>query len=287
MRRGALLAAMAAAAWFAGMPPAAAEEPPHRVVSTNICTDQLAMLVAGEGQLHSVSFLAIDPDMSAMAPQAASYAINHGRAEEVFLMQPDLVLAGLYTAQPAVAMLRRLGFRVELFAPESSFDDIRENILRMGELLGRRERAAGLVAELDAGLAALGGPQGPPLTVAVYSSNSYTAGPGSLSHAVIEAAGLTNIADRLGIHGVQRMPLEELVLQRPDLVVLGEEKYDLPALAQENFSHPAFAAIATPDRLVRIPDRYWICGATFTLEAVRLLREAARKTVRHEAGSRP
>lgn len=287
MRRGVLLAAKFAVAWLAAMPFAAAGEAPHRVVSMNVCTDQLAMLVAGEGQLHSVSFLAADPGMSVLAPQAAAYVPNHGRAEEVFLMQPDLVLAGMYTAQPAVTMLRRLGFRVEQFAPESSFEGIRENIVRMGDLLGREARAAELVAELDAGLAALQERDGPPLTVAVYSSNSYTSGPGSLSHAVIEAAGLTNIADRLDIQGVQRLPLEELVLQQPDLVVLGEQDYGAPALAQENFRHPAFAAVATPDRLVRIPDRYWICGATFTLEAVRLLGEAARKKTQQEAGLKP
>src|SRR5690606_15970615 len=105
-----------------------------------------------------------------------------------------------------------------------------------------------------------------------------------LSHAVIEAAGLTNIADRLGIEGVQRLPLEELVLQQPDLVVLGEQDYGAAALAQENFKHPAFKAVATPDRLVHIPDRYWICGAPFTLEAVRMLADAAQKRTQSEAG---
>ncbi|MEO3389435.1 ABC transporter substrate-binding protein [Mesorhizobium sp. CAU 1741] len=278
--------AAAGLACLVTMPLAAADPAPRRVVSMNVCTDQLAMLVAGEGQLHSVSFLAADPGMSVLASQADAYTPNHGRAEEVFLMQPDLVLAGMYTAQPAVTMLRRLGFRVEQFAPESSFEGIRENIVRMGRLLGRERRAADLVAELDAGLAALKEREGPPLTVAVYSSNSYTSGPGSLSHAVIEAAGLTNIADRLGIKGVQRLPLEELVLQQPDLVVMGEQDYGLPALAQQNFNHPAFSAVATPDRMVRIPDRYWICGAPFTLEAVRMLSEAARKWTQHEAGLR-
>ena len=41
----------------------------------------------------------------------------------------------------------------------------------------------------------------PPLSVAIYSANSYTSGDGSLSNAVIEAAGLQSIADRLGAQG--------------------------------------------------------------------------------------
>lgn len=262
--------------------PAHADEPPRRVVSMNVCTDQLAMMIADEGQLHSVSFLASDPATSVLADEAQAYAVNHGQAEEIFLMQPDLVVAGTYTALSAVSMLRRLGFRVEQFAPESSFDSIRENILRMGQLLGREERARELVREFDEGLARLQRPAGKPLSVAIYSSNSYTSGRGSLSHAAIEAAGLINVADTLGIEGVARLPLEELVMAQPDLIIVSETNYDAPALAQENFVHPAFRALAESGRLVTIPERYWICGAPFTVEAVRLLNEAA---ARHGAGS--
>lgn len=257
---------------------AAGEERPGRVVSTNVCTDQLAMLVADEDQIVSVSHLAGDPGISVLAEQAERYAVNHGQAEEVFLMRPDLVLAGTYTSIAAVDMLRRLGFRVEQFAPESSFEGIRASLLRMGELLGREERAQALAAELDAGLAELAARPVPPLRVAIYSANSYTSGDGSLSDAVIEAAGLTNIADELGIVGTARLPLEQLVMARPDLVIVGEQDYPRPALAQQNFRHPAFEAVAAGARLVRIPDRYWICGAPFTLEAVQLLRDAARET---------
>lgn len=256
---------------------AVAESPPSRVVSMNVCTDQLAMMIAGEGQLHSVSFLAQEPGTSVLAAEAQGYPINHGQAEEIFLMQPDLVVAGTYTALSAVSMLRRLGFRVEQFAPESSFDDIRENILRMGKLLGREEKARELVREFDEGLARLQRPEGPRLSVAIYSSNSYTSGRGSLSHAVIEAAGLTNVADTLGIDGVARLPLEELVMAQPDIIIVGEKNYGTPALAQENFVHPAFRALASADRTIMVPERYWICGAPFTLEAVRLLNEAAAK----------
>ena len=80
--------------------PAAAA--PARVVSTNLCTDQLAMLLAAPGQLVSVSWLAADPRSSTMAAEAARYPANHGLAEEIFLLSPDLVLAGSYTARTAV-----------------------------------------------------------------------------------------------------------------------------------------------------------------------------------------
>ena len=268
-----LLFAALVAVLFLSSPLAPAEGAPRRVVSMNVCTDQLAILIAGEGQLHSVSYMAFLPEASALADEASGFAKNHGLAEEIFLMRPDLVLAGTFTTRPAVDMLRRLGFQVEEFPPESSFDDVRANITRIGELLGRQARAADLVAELDRGLAeAADNPTGK--TVATYSANSFTSGAGSLSNAVIEASGLDNLGRKLGIAGGGYLPLELLVLSDPDLVAVDGREYAAPALAVENFVHPAFRRAAAGRRLVKVPAKTWICGGPFNLEAVRILRAA-------------
>jgi iron complex transport system substrate-binding protein len=249
----------------------------------NVCTDQLAMLVAAKGQLHSVSYLASDPNTSVLADQASGLAVNHGLAEEVFLMQPDLVLAGTYTTRTTVELLRRLGIRVEEFAPDSSIADIRSNILRMGEVLERRERAAELVTELDRGVTELGEGSASHKTVATYYANSYTSGAGTLVDEIVKLSGLVNVADKLGLSGTARLPLEMLVLSKPDLIAGGGEDYGAPALAQENFVHPAYRAVAAQGRAVAVPSRYTICGAPFTLEAARLLRDAASQPNKGEA----
>ncbi|WP_245417379.1 ABC transporter substrate-binding protein [Aminobacter sp. AP02] len=275
-RLRALLVALSGFASGLGLPVAAAEQP-RRVVSMNVCTDQLAMLVAAEGQLHSVSYLARDPNTSVLADRTHGLVLNHGLAEEIFLMRPDLVLAGTYTTRTTVELLRRLGIRVEEFAPDSSIADIRLNILRMGEVLGRNERAAALVAELDQGVAELAGAKASQRTVATYYANSYTSGSGTLVDEIVKLSGLVNVADTLGLRGTARLPLEMLVLASPDLIAASDENYDAPALAQANFVHPAFRAIAENGRSVALPSRYTICGAPFTLEAARLLRGAASK----------
>jgi iron complex transport system substrate-binding protein len=255
---------------------AASAPQPKRVVSMNLCTDQIAMLIADEGQLHSVSYLASEP-ASVLAEQAGKYAVNHGLAEEIFLMQPDLVIAGTFSTRTTVDLLRRLGFRVEEFAPENSFDDVRANLKRMGAILGREQRAAELVAELDRGLAGLAANAVPQKSVALYYANSYTSGSSTLADAIVKASGLRNIGDALGFAGTARLPLELLLLADPDLIVAGDSPYEAPALAQENFVHPAYKAVARGDHTVTVPPKYTICGAPFTLEAVRILQDAARK----------
>ena len=257
--------------------PAMAEAEPRRVVSINVCTDQLAMLVAGAGQLHSVSHLALDPHTSAMVREARRFTINHGLAEEIFLLKPDLVLAGTYTPRSTIDLLRRLGFRVEQFAPSDSFEDVRAQLERMGALLKREARAASLVAELDDGLAQLAKLPPSGKRAVTYSSNSFATGSGTLSDAVLKAAGLQNVAAELGIVGGARLSLEIVIAAKPDMIVTGAGSYDLPALAQENFRHPAFRKFVGDDRQIAVPDASWVCGAPFTLAAARILQDAAAR----------
>lgn len=244
----------------------------------NVCTDQLAMLIAADGQLLSVSYLANDPGSSVLAAEAGRHAVNHGLAEEVFLMKPDLVLAGTFSTRATVTLLRRLGVAVEEFAPEASFDDVRANIRRIGVLLGREARAAELVADLDRRLASVAqAGRREDVRVASWFANSYTAGAGTLVDAVITAAGFTNMASRFGYEGTARLPLELLILVRPEMLLDGGSNPDMRALAHANFGHPAYRELAEVTPAVTVPSAYTICGAPFTAEAVRLLRDAVQE----------
>ena len=273
------VAALFGAAIFA----LAAAAAPARVVSTNLCTDQLAMLIAAPGQLVSVSAVARDPVSSAMAREAAAYPVNHGAAEEIFLLSPDLVLGGEFMRPDTRATLERLGLRVETLPIETSFAQTRANILRIGALLGREERAAALAAEMDAGLEGerdgeldggreagrAASPPGARPTAALLYSGGYTSGAGTLADEILERAGLDNIAARDGTQGLTRLPLERLVMEAPDLLVLGQN-YGKPALAQEILRHPAVRALGA-DRAA-IADTLWVCGLPQSGAAVARLR---------------
>jgi iron complex transport system substrate-binding protein len=119
-------------------------EAPGRVVSMNLCTDQLALMLAREGQLISVSDIARDPLTSAMHLEAAAYPVNHGGAEEIFLLQPDLVLAGVWSDPATVAMLRGLGIEVAQIDVANSLADIPDLVREVGRLLDRETEAEAL-----------------------------------------------------------------------------------------------------------------------------------------------
>ncbi|MEO0426074.1 MAG: ABC transporter substrate-binding protein [Pseudomonadota bacterium] len=262
---------------LAGGAAAESDGPPSRVVSMNLCTDQLAMMLAAPGQLVSVSYLAQDPSGSAMAEEARAYPTNRGLAEEIFLLEPDLVIAGTFTTRATVGLLRRLGVPVAEFEPANGLSDIRDRLVQMGDLLGREAQAARVLAAFDADLAEARVSDGPRPRAATYYANSYTSGAGTLANSVIDAAGLDNLGAALGIKGGGRLALETLVTEAPDLVITGR-KFETPALAQEVLAHPALAALQDEAGTAPVADRDWVCGTPKVLAAIRRLA-AARDAV--------
>ena len=82
---------------------------PRRVVSLNLCTDQLVMALAQPEHIASVTWLSRSEGDPALRPLARRLPANHGGAEEVLAARPDLVIAGLYTTSTTRRLLQRAG----------------------------------------------------------------------------------------------------------------------------------------------------------------------------------
>lgn len=249
---------------------------PARVVSINLCTDQLAMLLAAPGQLVSVSFLARDPHMSAMVTEAAAYPANHAQAEEVFLMHPDLVLAGEWSAPATVDLLRRLGIPVVQLPAAARLDQVPELLRAAGRALGREAEAERLARGYEADLAALRRAPGPVLA-AFYGPNGYTSGRDTLSGDILAAAGLRNLATEEGISGGAALPLERLVMAAPDLLITAAP-YPGASRSEELLAHPALADLRARAARAEAPDSDWVCGTPATLAAVAAMARAGAET---------
>lgn len=273
MRRGlAVLLAAVAASW-----PGSASAAPARVVSVNLCADQLVTLLAPE-RVVSVTHLAPERSMSFVADRIGGYTINHGNAEEVLALRPDLVVAGRFAARPAVAMVRRLGIAVIDLPLVESFAQVRDQVRLLGDALGVPERAETLLARMDARLERVRGAPGSERPLAlVLGANGFTSGSGTLIDEVLRAAGLENAAaTRLGVTGYGQVGLEDIVTVRPDVVVLNEDLTEGPSLARQFLDHPALAAFGLDVQVVRVPGRLWTCGGPYTAGAVERLAEAVR-----------
>ncbi|MBD3804990.1 MAG: ABC transporter substrate-binding protein [Thioclava sp.] len=240
----------------------------------NLCTDQLALALADPDQIVSLSHFATDPTMSVSWKQAEDYPLNYGRAEEISILHPDLVLADTWSNPDTIRMLRTLGIEVEQLPPGTSLPEIRARIATTGELLGHPDRAAKMLADFDARLAAIEKPA-PGLRAAIIGPSGYGYGPRTLEGQILEMAGFSNVVSGPGLDWGGRLPLEDLVMDRPDLVVVGGSmKEQGTSRAQEVLAHPVLRDLP----VVRgLRDATWTCGAPAMLTAVAELAALGRQ----------
>lgn len=259
------------AGFLASLSPALADVP-GRVVSINLCTDQLAMLLAAPGQLVSVSHLATEVQSSAMVEEAKAYPANRGQVEQVFLMRPDLVLAGTYTQLSTVELLRGLGVEVVQVPPATSLAEAVEQIRVVGRVLGQEAKAEALADAFAADLAAARF-AGDSRTAAFYYPNGYTTGAGTLANEVLELTGFTNIGADAGVTGGGILPLERLVMAGPDLVVTSE-RYPGASRSEDILVHPALKAVQAAAGVELHSDADWVCGTPHLMRAVAKMQAA-------------
>jgi len=268
------LAALAATLIFA--PAAFAQEAakPQRIVSLNLCTDQLLLELVGRERIVSISFLAQDPEFSAVADKAKGMTVNRGLAEEIVPLRPDLVLAHKYAARQSVAMFQRLGIRVvEIDLPEN-LAAVKTQIATVAEAVGETARGQAMIADIERRLAALPPSSGPRLTAAIYEPSGFAFGANSLADAILQAAGFDNLAAKLGIGGYAQLGMETLLTTPPDLLVVDDTARDRRSMAQQFLDHPALRQRFMGARKVAVPRRLWICGGTSIVEAATLLAQA-------------
>jgi iron complex transport system substrate-binding protein len=225
------------------------------------------MLVADAGQLVSVSYLATDPRSSAMVEQARGYPANTGLAEDIYLMRPDLVLAGEYGSDATVAMLGHLNVPVVRFRQAYTMQDVRDRVLEMGRVLGQPDRASGIVARFDAGLNGLRTATGRRPRAALYYANGYTVGDKGLAGQILLRAGFDNVATELGYTGGGVLPLELLAMHIPDIVVTAQP-YAGASRAEAIMEHPVVTSLRRDTNTASVTDSDWVCGTPFVLDAI-------------------
>jgi iron complex transport system substrate-binding protein len=251
-----VVAAMAAMEHWAAAETAA----PRRIVSFNICADQLVVALADPGQIAGLSPYAADPTLSAVAEEARAFRRIAWHAESTIPLDPDLVLVGPRDRSATQRLLTALGFRVVEVDFVSTIAAARAQIAQVAALLGHPERGAALVARLDEARRRLAAVPKPKASTALLVERSgYTEGPASLAAGLIAEAGLRPPAGApAGMGGY--VSLESLIVMRPDLLVLHslvEEPHDQGSVY---LTHPALKALYPPSRRIVLPGRYTLCG---------------------------
>ena len=276
------LAALCMALWMVAAP---AADAPRRVVSFNLCADQLVVALADAEQIAGLSPYATDPALSVVADKARAFRKADWQAESTILLEPDLVLIGPNDRSMTRRMLTSQGLRVVETGFVSDLESARKQIREIAALLGHTERGEALIAELERSRARLAA-AAPKVdrSALVVERGGYTQGPASLAATLLAEAGLKPPAGAPAGYG-GFIPLERFLVLKPDLVFLK----DPPSAATDQGAmflvHPALRELYPPERRVALPTRYTMCGGPALVAAFDHMADEMTRLTR--SGLRP
>ena len=188
-------ASIALASCDAWLAPASAAPLP-RIVSMNVCTDQVLLTLADPEQILGLSRFSRD---AWVAGDIRRYPMLSGGAEDVLVLRPDVVVASLFDKRATRELLKANGLRLAELAVPRNLAEVKDQLRELGDIAGHPDRAAREIAKLDAALArarrAVAARQ---YRVLPLSRRGWVAGSDSFVGSLLAETGLFNTAGDLG-----------------------------------------------------------------------------------------
>jgi len=272
MHRIAFTMCLLLTASFVMAPHANAENKP-RVVSINVCTDQMLLALADPEQILSLTFLSHNESASVHREKALQYPTNKGIAEEALALKPDLVLAGAFTSKYTLQLLQRAGMQVKSVNIASSIEEVIETLTEVGRWLQQEERAQALVNDMNARLAKLPTVPNARPRAAIYDPRGYTVGGGTLRGQSLELAGWYNVAVDRGIEQYGNLALETLLTLAPDVLISSPYSEGTWSRGQTINKHPALLQSGLRADVIKVPSAKTICGGPWTVDVIEQLAQ--------------
>lgn len=207
------------------------DAPAQKIVSLAPSNTELLFALGAEKQIIARDDFSNYPEA---ATSIASVGGNMGKLnlEEIARLQPDLILASPLTSPEGIQSLKTITPSVFVVPNPQSFDALFTNLKTVGLLTGRSAEAETLVNELSARVKAVEEKvtqvtERPKVFYeldATDPAKPWTAGPGTFIDMIIGKAGGQNLGASLQGEWVQ-VSQEELIVQNPDIILLGDATY--------------------------------------------------------------
>ncbi len=211
------------------------EGPAQRVVSLAPSITEFLFAVGAGSQTVGRDEMSNFPEE---ALNVASIGSTYGdlNTEAILALKPDLVIAAQANTPEQVKALENLGVTVYYLNNPVTFAELFEQVELFGQLTGHEEEASALAESLsvrvDAVTAATANFVEKPKVFyeidGTDASKPWTTGAGTFIDMIIAMAGGVNIGGVLSEPYAQ-ISVEEIVLQNPDFILLGDAAYGVTA----------------------------------------------------------
>ncbi len=267
--------------WLVLLIPHVSMARPLRVVSLNLCTDQLLQTLADPEQIAGLSPLARDPSLSILASDAALRPRLAPSSEALMLIQPDLVLMGPYDPPLIRARLQQSGITLLTLPAWTNLPEGIEQIRSLAKTLDQIQRGESLIAEIETALHKSHRKNlDRTRTVLEIERRLYSPGHTSLISTLLTEWKIPNLSDDFGLAQGGFLALEKLVLHKPDRLIISngsERVLDMQQPQSDDLGlallrHPSLKAATL--EMISIPARLTLCGGPATPVLIEHLSDA-------------
>lgn len=221
--------------------------PASKIISLAPSNTEILFALGAGGQIVGRDSFSDYPTEAKNLPDIGGPSFG-SNMERITSLQPDLVLAAEINTPDQVAEFEKLGLKVFYLNNPKDIAGLYTNLEIVGKLTGREKEAAVLVESLKLRETAVnqkivGAAAKPKVFYEVDGTDPakpWTTGPGSFMDTMIHQAGGINAGANLPIPWAQ-ISQEELIIQNPDLILLGDAKFGT-TVEQVN-SRPGWNAI--------------------------------------------
>jgi iron complex transport system substrate-binding protein len=241
---------------------------PQRIVSLNVCSDQLVLALADRSQIAGLTRNAATADLSAEAGSVRGLRLLGSSAEEVLEIQPDLIVGMPARGSTAMTALGGQNYTMLDLQSANSVEEIYASIRQTAAAVGHPERGEALVARMQQELARIP-KNGHGRVAAYYQRRGYMTGTGTLVDDLMTRMGLVNLAARLGKSPLSQVSLEEMVAAHPDFIIVESETDRVTDQGTEMLHHPAMQGIPR----ISIPQAWTVCGGPAYVKAARSMTD--------------
>jgi iron complex transport system substrate-binding protein len=252
-----------------------------RIVSMNVCSDQLLLTLADPDQILGLSRFSRDGWQSWAADRARRYPVLSGGAEDVLVAKPDIVVASRFDKRSMRELLKAKGLHLAEFTVPRTLGEVKDQIREMGELVQHPDRARAEIARLDAAIAhARQAVTDKHYRVLPLSRRGWVSGRDSLVSSLLTETGLLNPAADHGVTFGGFASLEAIVSLKPDFILVSEAGDRAEDDGQAFLLHPALQHFYPPEKRIVIPERLTVCGGVMLAEALDVLTAELKRVSR-------
>jgi iron complex transport system substrate-binding protein len=262
-----LLSCVAASTWAAG----------PRIASINPCVDAILTRVADAEQIVGISHYSQDPRATSIPMEVAMrFHATSGTAEEIVVLQPDIVMSGPHVSPATILALERMKIRIVKYPVAESVPQSLEQVRAIAAAVGHPERGNALAAQIQGAVDRARVDDGKQITALIWQGGGMVPGTGTLADELLRLTGFHNMSEDYGLRKWDVLPLEYL-LNRPPQLVLSIRRDE--TAGDRMLGHPAIEKLSKDVAFRAYPFRLLGCAGPTIIDAATRLAGIRRELV--------